>query len=127
MIDLLSASTTTLLEHLPDSMEVLFASAECTQDGSPSVSMWDSRQSRFLLVDLGDHIDARYPSQRSRVDEILKRIGVQFMRIVAFRTRHEFAEQLVWLPSGTVAWIASEPTHHIDLGGVRLLGPRTTQ
>lgn len=125
MIDLLSACTTTLLEHLQDSTEVLFASNECPEDGSPSISMWDSKQARLLLVDLGDHLDAKYPDRRSRVDEVLKRVGVQFVRIAAFRTRQELADRFAWLPPVTVVWIASEPTHHIDLGGNRLIGPRT--
>ncbi len=127
MIDLLSACTTTLLEHLPDSMEVLFTSGECIKDGLPSVSMWDSKQSRLLLVDLGDNIDVRYPDRRSRIDEILRRVGVQSLRIVAFRSRQELVDRLVWIPPDTVVWIASEPKHHIDLGGNRLLGPRTTR
>lgn len=127
MIDLLSACATTLLEHLPNSMEVLFFSGECIKDGLPSVLMWDSKQSRLLLVDLGDDIDAKYPDRRSRIDEILKRAEVQFMCIVAFRTRQELVERLVWLPPDTVVWIASEPKHHIDLGGNCLLGPRTSR
>jgi len=127
MIDLLSECTTNLREHLEDSTEVLFASYECPKDGSPSVSMWDSKQSRLLLIDLGDHIDARYPDRRSRVDEILKRVGVQFVRIAAFRTRQELADCFAWIPPVTVVWIASEPKHHIDLGGNRLIGPRTTR
>lgn len=50
---------------------------------------------------------------------------MQFVRIAAFRTRQELADSLEWLPSDTVVWIASEPKHHIDLGGKRLIGPRT--
>ena len=125
MIDLLSECKTKLVGHVGPSIEVLFASNECPMDGSPSISAWDAKQSRFLLVDLGDHIDARYPTCRVRADEVMRRAEMPFVRIVAFRTRQELADCFNWLPTATVVWIASEPTHHIDLGGNRLIGPRS--
>lgn len=127
MIDLLSECATKLLEHLGGSTEVLFASAKCPMDGSPSVSAWDAKHLRFVLVDLGDRIDVRYPTWRVRADEVMRRAAMPFVRIAAFRTRQELAGRLNWLPSDTVVWIASEPKHHIDFGGNRLIGPRTTR
>ena len=126
MIDLLSECKTKLAGHIGPSIEVLFASNECPTDGSPSVSLWDEKQSRFLLVDLSDHIDARYPTLRILANEIMRRAAMSFVRIAAFRTRQELVDRFDWLPNDTVVWIASEPKHHIDLGGNRLIGPRFT-
>lgn len=127
MNDLLTECTTNLFEHFGCSVEVFFASYEGPMDGSPSISAWDAEQSRLLLVDLGDCVDARYPSRRVRADEVMRRAAIPFVRIAAFRTRQEFADRFDWLPSDTIVWIASEPNHHIDLGGNRLIGPRTTR
>lgn len=127
MNDLLTACTTKLLENLRCSAEILSVTHEGPLDGSPSISAWDSTQSSFLLIDLGDHIDARYPTKRVRADEVMNRAAMPFVRIAAFRTRQELADRLDWRPLGTVIWIASEPTHHIDLGGSRLIGPQAAR
>lgn len=121
MNDLLTECTTNLFEHFGCSVEVLVASHEGSTDGSPAILAWDAKQSRFLLVDLGDHVDARYSTRRVRADEVLSRAGMSFVRIAVFRTRQELADRFTWLPADTVVWIASEPNHHIDLGGNRLI------
>lgn len=127
MNDLLTECMTNLLEPLQGSVKVLSVDIEVAMDGLPSIAAWDTKQSRFLLVDLGDHIDARYPTWRVWADEVMRRAAMPFVRIVAFQTRREFADHFDWLPSDTVVWIAAEPNHHIDLGGNRLIGPRTTR
>ena len=108
-------------------MEVLSFDRDGATGELPSISAWDTKQSSFLLVDLGDHIDARYPIWRGRADEVLSRAAMPFLHIAAFRNRQEFSDRFDWLPSDTVVWIASEPNHHIDLGGNRLIGAGTTR
>ncbi len=126
-VDLLRECATTLFDNFQASAEVFFANHECARDGFPSVSAWDAQQSKFFLVDLGDHVDAAYFTGRGQADEVLTHAGIAFVRIVAFRNRQEMVERLDWIPMDTIVWIASEPKHHIDLGGNRLIGPRATQ
>ena len=123
MISRLAEYMTKLLEHVQGSTEILFATDEPPDDGSASITMWDASTSRFFLVDVGHQIDAKYCDQRRRADSILKRFDVSFVRIVAFQTRQEFAQYGCWIPHETVLWFASEPEHHFDLGGRRLMGP----
>lgn len=122
MNDLLTECMAKLLEPLQGSVQVLSFDSDSTSDELPSISAWDTKQSSFLLVDLADHIDANYPRWRGRADEVLSRAAMPFLRITAFRNRQEFADRLDWLPSDTIVWLASEPNHHIDLGGNRLIG-----
>ncbi len=127
MNDLLTQCMTKLLEPLQGSVEILSFDCDGATGGLPSISAWDTKQSSFLLVDLGDHIDARYPIWRGWADEVMTRAAMPFLRIAAFRNRQEFANRFDWLPSDTVVWLASEPKYHIDLGGNHLIGPRTTR
>ena len=127
MNDLLTQCLTTLLEPFQGSVEVLFFESDGATDGLPSISAWDTKQSSFLLVDFGDQIDASYPTWRGWADEVMTRAAMPFLRIAAFRNRQEFADRLDWLPSDTVVWLASEPKHHIDLGGSYLISFRATR
>ena len=127
MSNFLTECMAKLLEPLQGSVDVLSFDSDGSTDELPSISAWDTKQSSFLLVDFGDHIDARYPISRGHADEVLSRAAMPFLRIAAFRSRQEFADRLDWLPSDTIVWIASEPHHHIDLGGNRLIGSETTR